>query len=110
MLVDCTDMITNGISAAKRQDDILNRKSNGKEVSWTRKRLLEVHNLGTRSTREVRGVFEVDTERRGRGEQSDSPKDQAQSNRTSSFKDGSRYRSVNSNSEAGKTCPIRQEY
>lgn len=71
---------TDRVSTAERQDNRLDGKSDRKQVLWSRKCLLRINHLGTRSIRKIRGVFEMHTERRDGREKAEEPVDHAEPN------------------------------
>ena len=83
--------LTDRITAAKGQNDRLDRKSNGKEIDGTGKRLLEIDDFRTRSIGEVGGEFEIHGQGAEGDEESERPVQQGHADGASAFEDSSSW-------------------
>jgi hypothetical protein len=73
---------TNRVTAAKRENNRVECKSNGEEMLRPRVCLLQVNDFGSRPVREVARELEIDGEPSGCGKDADHPINQSQADGT----------------------------
>ena len=87
IIIELGISLTDGITAAKGQQNIQHRIGCGEEVLRSRIALLKIHDLGSRAVGEVRCQLEIRAHSCGSDEEPNEPEDQAESYGTETSQD-----------------------